>query len=912
MPTPSLVVRLLGPPEATIEGAPLRVDTRKALAVLAYLIATEQPQARQHLAALLWPEADDASARGALRRTLSTLKAALGDRHLVIARDSVVLDRAAVAADVWQVREAIGRRRPIPAAVEAARRGEFMAGFALRDAPDFEDWVLAEAEAWRQRCMAVLVAAGGRASAEGDLPAAIDLAARRLELDRLDEAAHRDLMALYARTGDRAAAIRQYRSCVRLLSDELDVEPLPETVALHDAILSGAPMDEPAGPPRQEMAGPPTLPFVGRDADLARLTDALQSGDPRLVLIEGEPGIGKTRLVSELLAFAERDGRQSAVLRGYPGRESTPYAALVDLVEREREAAIELDLDTATELDRLVPRERPRAAVADSLDGPGAEARFVEALATALVGLAGDLLVVDDAQWVDARTLAVVARAARRTEGGRPLIVICRRYVEAVADHLLPELADARRAGRLLDLPLARLEADDVRRLVTAVLPNSDAASLYAESGGVPFYLAERIAATLAGMDETEIPAGVRDLVRTRVAAVGPTARQLLAAAAVLGRAFDPDLARAASGRTADETADAIDELEGHRLVVGRHGQLEIDHELTRSVVLDDLGGGRRRLLNRRAAEALILRGARTRAPGDVARHFEQAGEHAAAAAWHVMAAERASGLYAHADAIRHWEAALGLSPEPDPWWHQRIAQAFMLLGRYADALRAFDAAAAALPPDEVWCAELGTARAHRLVGNLELAEAHLASALEADPTAAPRAAIEIERARIAKRLGRLEDAAAHAAAALDAARGGDALELAEAHNVSALVARHRGDLPSARAHLTDALAIVAAMARPSVRMAALNNLALVEASEGSSASAEARLRQALSLATTLNDRHHEAALRNNLADVLNSAGRRDEAIAEVARSATILADLGRLATGAEEPSAEVWRLVDW
>jgi len=90
------------------------------------------------------------------------------------------------------------------------------------------------------------------------------------------------------------------------------------------------------------------------------------------------------------------------------------------------------------------------------------------------------------------------------------------------------------------------------------------------------------------------------------------------------------------------------------------------------------------------------------------------------------------------------------------------------------------------------------------------------------------------------------------------------------------------------------------------------NNLALLELAEGVLDAAEARLREALTLATATADRHHEAALRNNLADVLNAAGRRSDAIVEVARSATILAELGGLGAGSREPTPEVWRLVDW
>jgi len=280
MPKRSLVIKLLGPPEVTVDGNPLRVDTRKALAVLAYLVTTDKPQAREHLAALLWPEADDVSARGALRRTISTLKTALGGRYLVVDRRSVRIDRAGVQADVWQLRS------DADVGSAAALRGEFLAGFGLRDAPDFDDWTLAQADALRQRSIAILDRAAEQRAADGDLAGAVEMARRRMELDRLDEGGHRQLMTLYARSGDRAAALRQYRSCVRLLSEELGVEALPATVALYESILAGTLVDEPAPTPAV-MGRAQRLPLIGRDAELRRLVEAWRSPTDRLVLIKG-------------------------------------------------------------------------------------------------------------------------------------------------------------------------------------------------------------------------------------------------------------------------------------------------------------------------------------------------------------------------------------------------------------------------------------------------------------------------------------------------------------------------------------------------------------------------------------------------------------------------------------------------
>src|SRR5262245_7718459 len=271
----ALAVRVLGPLEVSVDGAPLVVDTRKALAIVALLAVERRTFARDELAALLWPEADDESARGALRRTLSVLRTALGDRWLVTDRSAIRLEppveldlaafeRLAAADDVASLR----------AAADLAR-GPYLAGFGLRDSPGWDDWRAAREAALERAVGDVLDRLAGALSAAGDHAGAADIAARRVERDPLDEAAHRRLMLSLARAGDRAAAIRQYRACVAVLERELGVPPLDETTALYEAIRDGriatveTPVRVAAAVTVPEVA--PASPFVGRDAELRRL-----------------------------------------------------------------------------------------------------------------------------------------------------------------------------------------------------------------------------------------------------------------------------------------------------------------------------------------------------------------------------------------------------------------------------------------------------------------------------------------------------------------------------------------------------------------------------------------------------------------------------------------------------------------
>lgn len=235
--TRRLEIAVLGAPRIERDGRPLRVDTRKAIALLVYLAVTEQPHTREALAELLWPGRDAGRARGALRRTLSVLRKGLGGRWLVADAYGVRLDRDGVAVDLARFRALLGAGR-VRAAV-ALHRGHFLEGFGLRDAPAFDEWQAYQAEEARRECARALERLVSDAARDGDQATAIADARRWLALDPLHEPAHRALMRLQALSGDRRAALRQYRECLQLLDRDLGVSPLPETTRLNDAIRRG-------------------------------------------------------------------------------------------------------------------------------------------------------------------------------------------------------------------------------------------------------------------------------------------------------------------------------------------------------------------------------------------------------------------------------------------------------------------------------------------------------------------------------------------------------------------------------------------------------------------------------------------------------------------------------------------------
>src|SRR6516165_9673120 len=234
-----LSLALLGPPVVLRDGTPVTFDTRKAIALLALLAATGREHSREQIADLLWPEADNAKGRASLRRTLSVTAAAMG-AGLTISRAAVTLEPAAVQVDVREFEALIARAdaQPLERAV-GLYRDDFLSGFVLRGCPDFEEWQASVGEGLRHALARGLQRLVAACIAEGDLERATGYAQRWLQLDPLHEPAHQAIIRLHGWAGQRSAAMRQYRSLVRVLDRDLAVRPLPETTRLYDDVRAG-------------------------------------------------------------------------------------------------------------------------------------------------------------------------------------------------------------------------------------------------------------------------------------------------------------------------------------------------------------------------------------------------------------------------------------------------------------------------------------------------------------------------------------------------------------------------------------------------------------------------------------------------------------------------------------------------
>jgi DNA-binding SARP family transcriptional activator len=922
----ALELTLLGAPSITRDLRPVEVDTRKAIALLAYLAVTGRPHTRDALCTLLWPEYDHEHARGALRRTLSTLRKALGSEWIETDRERVALRHdPALRIDVDEFRAALASERieRLTDAVELYQ-GDLLAGFTLRDSVAFDDWQYFEGDSLRRELAGALDRLADFHASRGDYGAAIACARRRLGLNTLDEPAHRRLIELYARNGERAAAVQQYRECVRTLHSELGVAPVEETTNLYRAIQeSGFPPPSPGAETRpavaSETAAPEgDAPLVGRSAEWAALFDCYRSvgHDGRLAVIEGEMGIGKSRLADEFLASLGASGVITITVRCHEDERTLAYAPVAEAMR----AAVSLlgatPRDAAEELGRLLPEAGP--ASPNPLDSRGAQTRFFESLRRVLeAAVAGDapgVVFFDDVHNADEASLDFLTYLARRLRDRPMLVLFTWRAVEVHSTHRLRRLlAENVRARLATIIRPRRLDRQDVEALASA-MNDADAqlaASIHRQTAGLPLFVVEYLRAVARG-DAESPPDGVRDLLRARLNAVSELAGQVLTAAAVMGTHFDADTVREAGGRTEDETVFALEELASFGLIEEAGDNYDFQHEQLRDLAYADTSLARRRLLHGRVGDALARK---TAAAGplsaQIARHYELAGRDAEAAERFFWAGEHARSVYANADALAYFEAALAFGhPEPGVV-HEAVGDLQTLLGHYGAALASYEAAAARAADGHAPALEhkLGGLNLRR--GDWELAASHLEAALASaeESDRALRARILADASLVAHRRGDTEDALDTGRQALaDAEAAGDDAALAQAHNILGILMNDAGERSEARTHLEGSLRWADERAEPGARIAALNNLALLHRAEGDLDGAIARTREALELCDRVGDRHRQAALHNNLADLLHADGRGDEAMAQLKAAVTIFAEVGEEG----EPQPEIWKLVEW
>jgi DNA-binding SARP family transcriptional activator len=760
-----LRVGVLGRPQVRHGETALTFPTRKALALLVYLVVEGGLQPRDKLAGLLWPDRDQAHARAMLRYTLAGVRRTLEDfadaPHIAVEREALGVEAASgVALDLDVLRTPRTASLSELRRVAACCRGEFLEGFSLPDAATFDEWTTLQREYALRNMELVFDQLSQKETDCGESVDAASTLRRWLAVNPLNEEAHRRLMRVQFAAGDRSAALRTYANCRALLERELHITPAAETESLAERIRAAV---KHVRPPARDVTGaelPLGLvegPLVGRSGEFATLSSLFQAarrGQAQVVVLQGEPGIGKTRLSREFLAWTAAQGADVLQGRAFETGGRLPYQPLVDALRSrvEQENAPEDLLSDAwlVELSRLLPELRDRYPDLPPAAGDetAARMRLFEAIAQLGQSLAQRnpvVVSVDDVQWADEGTLDALHHASRRwTETGSPvLVLLCLRPESLSAMPALSEwLLGLPRAVALTQVALGPLTPDDTLHFVERLAVEAEqheieelAGWLYAETGGQPLFVVETLRSlverdTLAPMRRAdgswaidlparaaessfgnELAPGVRAVIHERLARLVPAARDLLTAGAVLGQAFTFDQLCRVAGLDEGVALMATDEVLRVHLVReattgdGRPtaGAYVFTHDKIRDVVYAEAGDARRLVFHRRALAT--LEGIAVAA--QLAHHALAARLDAPAVRVCRAAGDEAVQLLAARDAVVHYSHALEIairlgSRDEVAELHARRGKAFARLARWVEARRDLEAALESLGTDQL------------------------------------------------------------------------------------------------------------------------------------------------------------------------------------------------------------------
>jgi DNA-binding SARP family transcriptional activator len=595
----------------------------------------------------------------------------------------------------------------------------------------YEDWTFAQRERLRERFLMVLTELAECYAQQGRYRRTIARCHQVLTVDPCRETVYVRLMLYHYYAGEQVQALRTYERCCQVLAEELDVEPLPTTTVLAQQIRDGtlwAADNTPRYPPPlyegRLFEVPYSLgfvPFVGREREYAWLIEQWREAQINVILIEGEAGVGKSRLVDEFLGYVQAEG--ATVLQTRTAlSERVPYTSAVAALHPLLGSRKSKDIPSITlaALARLFPEVRtwrPDLPSLPELPGQQEQNRLFEAVETLVQACApsGTLLFVDDAHRADAISLDLLAHLA-----GMLTVVLACRTEETPSDHPLRiALRPLRRKGRLAELTLKQLSLTAVQALISQ-LTTEDLPTLtkqvVVQAEGNPLF----VIALLQHMFEqgalyvdaegrwstTEdivlsLPPTMREVIAARLRRLSHSQRRVFDLAAVIGGDFDFALLQHASQMEEDSLLDTLDRLVETGLLIEprlvERGEFMLAHDCYAEVAYDTLPRVRRRRLHRQVAEALLSwRGDEAAMSAAVAYHYYRGGQPAEAVRFEIQAGQHALELYAGQEAADHFEHAFKWAEEAgQPFDGEQLAEihfnwgtALQRSGRYDEAIR--------------------------------------------------------------------------------------------------------------------------------------------------------------------------------------------------------------------------------
>ncbi|NEP16953.1 MAG: AAA family ATPase [Leptolyngbya sp. SIO4C1] len=672
---PALSINLLGNLNLTYADTSLTsVKTERLQALLAYiLLHRDRPQLRQQIAVQLWPEASESDAKANLRRRLHELRQLLpeSDRFLRVEPKFLQwVGDAPYTLDVADFEAAIATAQtPDPT---IARQALTRAADLYRDEllPScYDDWIIAPRDRLKQQAIDSLDRLVRLLLDQADWQGAIRYAQQLLQLNPLCETAYCHLMRSHAQLGDRASALQVYHRCMTVLREALGVSPSPSTCQLYEQLLTME--DEALSSDRSgwetcdraasfsltnialpSLPEPPvaTIPLIGRAAEWATVqtwkTYQQTADREALLLLTGEPGIGKTRLLEALAQQVRTEGGVVLWGRGFEAEMLRPYGVWMDAFRASQAN------EFLSEMAALLQSE-PTDAMLNRSRLLDAGVQLIQSLAAHHSPV---LIVLDDIQWLDDASIAFLHYAARLLSQHPVLFALAARQRELDSNLAVSKfLQTLQREQRLQRLQLGPLDLEHTAELVHQVSQTVNGERVFTDSGGNPLFILEvarvRSAATEPGASD------LAALIRGRLLLLDDQARHLVFWAAALGRSFSPTTLAQVVNCSLPQLLTTLEHLEQHGIL--RPGSAltgeccyDFAHDIVRQIAYQQLSDPRRRLIHSHIAQALNQSLAQhPDEVGNVAYHASLGGDHLLAATAALAAAERHLRLFAYAEA---------------------------------------------------------------------------------------------------------------------------------------------------------------------------------------------------------------------------------------------------------------------
>ncbi|HEV8445596.1 MAG TPA: AAA family ATPase [Gemmatimonadaceae bacterium] len=697
----ALSLTLCGRVAAALDGGPLPAASlgNKSLALLAFLALEPGAHSRDEIMAMLWGEYPEEKARASLRQALAHLRDALGE--------ALYTDRASV----FLVSEPDSDIRRFLAAADSSPRDaadvdipHFLRGLQLRRSAGFDEWADEKRHTLLRRYAGVLAAAVRESIASNRSRDAVRVAERWVTVDDFSADATLALMESQFLARNRSAALQafaDYRS--RLDADERPDHRLVEMAQrIHDSRASGEAKRQAT---EEWYAAAPSFygSLIGRDREWDRLRAswrAVAQSKSRVVIVEGESGVGKSRLADDFARWVTAEGGTVLRGRGFDARVGVPFGAMIEALRSGIDAPglSGTDPQWLTEIVRVVPELRQRFAGLPAV-GPASTAdswRLFEGIAQMLLAISEETpvtVLIDDVQWIDADSCALLHFLVRKLERAAILWFVTFALGAVERDSAAARWVRALRGSPACEVVALRpLNEDEVWQLVrglgrvsTPAGAHRLASRIYEVTAGYPFYIVELLKTLFAQgwltvepesgewivrpSDSGDEPAltlpSVHEAIAERIECLSDELKGVLITIAVSTRGCRTDVMSHVHGISRLRAAAIGDALVERHLVVEDNGAYRVAHPVIGRVMGDELGKSRKREVHRGLALAMELVGSERAEyvdPGEIARHAEQAGERTMAYKFAMQAVESCERRFAFDDALAWLDFAAGVA----------------------------------------------------------------------------------------------------------------------------------------------------------------------------------------------------------------------------------------------------------